>query len=269
MIALRELTTIKELEQMEKIEQDVWSMPPLPIHQTLTAIKNGGIIIGAFEDDKIIGFSYAFTGFKDGQTYLCSHMLGIEENYRSKKIGEQMKKKQQEIAIRKGYTEIHWTYDPLETRNAYLNLTKLKGICSVYMENAYGEMKDGLNKGLPSDRFEVHWHISSEHVTEVVTENYDNATPLNEVSFDDNIPVCTMFQSRHFSAEAYSLEVPKDFQHVKARNRDIAMDWRMTTRNIFQELFAAGYSAVQLIPGKYTAKYIFVKQNTLQLGGSK
>src|SRR5699024_5180647 len=121
MITLKELTTIKELEQMELIEQGVWDMSPLPIHQTLTAIKNGGIIIGAFDDNKIIGFSYAFAGFKDGQTYLCSHMLGIEEDYRSKKIGEQMRQKQQEIAIRKGYKEIHWTYDPLETRNAYLN----------------------------------------------------------------------------------------------------------------------------------------------------
>jgi Uncharacterized conserved protein len=85
MIALRELTTIKDLEQLEKIERNVWDMPPLPIHQTLTAVKNGGIIIGAFDKKEIIGFSYGFAGFKDSQTYLCSHMLGIEEEYRSKK----------------------------------------------------------------------------------------------------------------------------------------------------------------------------------------
>lgn len=269
MIALRELTTIKELEQMEKIEQDVWNMPPLPIHQTLTAIKNGGIIIGAFEDDKMIGFSYAFAGFKDGQTYLCSHMLGIEENYRSKKIGEQMKKKQQEIAIRKGYTEIHWTYDPLETRNAYLNLTKLKGICSVYMENAYGEMKDGLNKGLPSDRFEVHWHIASNHVLEMKDIDYSKAVPLNKVRGSNHLQTVTMFHNEQLDKDVYSLEVPKDFQKIKADNHELALDWRLKTRDIFKRLFAAGYAAVHLIPGKYTAEYIFLKQNVLNLGGYK
>lgn len=269
MITLKELTTIKELEQMELIEQGVWDMSPLPIHQTLTAIKNGGIIIGAFDDNKIIGFSYAFAGFKDGQTYLCSHMLGVEEDYRSKKIGEQMKQKQQEIAIRKGYKEIHWTYDPLETRNAYLNLTKLNGICSVYMENAYGEMQDGLNKGLPSDRFEIHWHIKSEHVSRKEIPDYLSAVALNKVSVSDNLPFITMFHNEQYKADVYSLEVPKDFQNVKSKNQALALEWRMSTRKIFQELFAAGYAAVHLIPGKYTAEYIFVKTDTLKLGGHK
>ncbi len=267
MITLRELTAIKDLELLGDIEQNIWNTHRLPIHQTLTAVKNGGIIIGAFEEDKIIGFSYAFAGFKDGQTYLCSHMLGIEENYRSKGIGEQLKKKQQKIAVQKGYTEIRWTYDPLETRNAYLNLTKLNGICSVYMENAYGEMNDGLNKNLPSDRFEVHWHISSEHVTGVEVKNYDNPVPLNEVSVHNGIPACTIIHSEKLTAEVYSFTVPKDFQHVKTENHELALNWRMTTRNLFQELFSEGYAAVHLIPGKYTAKYIFVKHNTLELGG--
>lgn len=269
MIALRELTTIKDLEQLEKIERNVWDMPPLPIHQTLTAVKNGGIIIGAFDKKEIIGFSYGFAGFKDGQTYLCSHMLGIEEKYRSQKIGERLKRKQQEIAIRKGYSEIHWTYDPLETRNAYLNLTKLKGICSVYMENAYGEMKDGLNKGLPSDRFEVHWHISSGHVREAETVNYKNPVPLNEVNINNGLPSCTVFHEEQLTEDIYGFEVPKDFQHIKSENQEIAMEWRMLTRKIFQDLFRAGYAAVHLIPEKYTATYIFVKENTLNLGGHK
>lgn len=267
MILLKELKTISELEQLEKIEQNIWNMPPLPTHQTLTAVKNGGIIIGAFEKDKIIGFSYAFAGFKGDQTYLCSHMLGIEDNFRSKGIGEYLKKKQLEIAIRKGYTEIRWTYDPLETRNAYLNLTKLKGICSVYTENAYGEMKDELNKGLPSDRLEVQWHIASNHVLEMKDIDYSKAVPLNKVSGSNHLQAVTMFHNEQLDKDVYSLEVPKDFQKIKAENHELALDWRLKTRDIFKRLFAAGYVAVHLIPGKYTAKYIFVKQNTLQLGG--
>lgn len=267
MISLRELTEIKDLEILGEIEKNIWNTHQLPIHQTLTAVKNGGIIIGAFDNDKIIGFSYAFAGFKNGQIYLCSHMLGIDEGYRSKGIGGSLKNKQQEIAIQKGYREIRWTYDPLETRNAYLNLTKLKGICSVYKENAYGEMKDDLNKGLPSDRFEVHWHISSEHVTAVKAENYNNAVSLNKVNIRNGIPACAVLYNEKLTAEVYSFTVPKDFQHVKAYNPELAVEWRLITRNIFQKLFSAGYTAVHLIPGKHTAQYIFVKHNTLQLGG--
>ena len=268
MITLRVLTAIGDLKLIGDIEHSIWNTHRLPIHQTLTAVKNGGIIIGAFDGHNIIGFSYGFAGFKDGQTYLCSHMLGIEEKYRSKKIGEQLKRKQQEVAVQKGYTEIRWTYDPLETRNAYLNLTKLKGICSVYMENAYGEMKDGLNKGLPSDRFEVHWHIAGGHVLKQEKTDYSNALPLNTVSISNHLPVSKMFHNEQLSAEVYSLEVPKDFQHVKSEDHALALEWRMNTRNIFQKLFAAGYAAVHLIPRKYTAQYIFVKRNTLQLGGN-
>ena len=267
MILLKELKTISELEQLKKIEQSIWNMPPLPIHQTLTAVKNGGIIIGAFDKDNIIGFSYGFAGLRHEQIYLCSHMLGIEEEYRSKKIGEQLKRKQQQIAVEKGYKEIHWTYDPLETRNAYLNLTKLNGICSVYIENAYGEMKDELNNGLPSDRFEVHWHIASNHVLGMKDIDYSKAVPLNKVSGSIHLPAVTMFHNEQLDKDVYSLEVPKDFQKIKAENHELALDWRLKTRDIFKRLFAAGYAAVHLIPGKYTAKYIFVKHNTLQLGG--
>ena len=267
MITLKELTNIEELEQLEIIEQNVWGMESLPVHQTLTAVKNGGIIVGAFDNNRIIGFSYGFAGFKDDQVYLCSHMLGIETEYRSKKIGEQLKKKQLEIAQQKGYTEIHWTYDPLETRNGYLKLSKLNGISSVYMENAYGEMKDGLNKGLPSDRFEVHWHITSDHVKNPPV--YDNLIFLNSVSNHSQVPVCSQLDDTSLTEAVYAVEVPKDFQRIKNEDKNAALDWRMKTRELFNKLFESGYAAIQLIPGKYTAHYIFVKKDTLKLGGNQ
>ena len=138
MIEIKELTTIEELKALKHIEKAVWDMDPLPTHQTLTAVKNGGLVIGAYDGENLIGFSYGFAGFSGSQTYLCSHMLGIIDNYRSKKIGEKLKQKQRQVALRKGYSKMHWTFDPLETRNAYLNLSKLRGIVDVYIEDAYG-----------------------------------------------------------------------------------------------------------------------------------
>lgn len=78
-------------------------MPTIPLHQTMTAVKNGGLIIGAYDGDKLVGFSYGFAGFTEGEPYLCSHMLGIHPDYRSQKIGEQLKLRQRELAIDMGY----------------------------------------------------------------------------------------------------------------------------------------------------------------------
>ena len=175
MVVIRELTTLAEMEEVQVIEHKVWGMPPIPTHQTLTAVKNGGIMIGAYDGDKMVGFSYGFPGFKDGKIYLCSHMLGIDAAYRSQGIGERLKWKQREIAIAKGYDRMHWTYDPLETRNGYLNLTKLNGICDTYIENCYGEMDDEFNKVLPSDRFEVHWYLKARMLLKNM--NRTSATP--------------------------------------------------------------------------------------------
>lgn len=267
MIEIKELKTLAELEEVGDIEDKVWGMPALPTHQTLTAVKNGGIVVGAYDGDKLIGFSYGFPGFKNGHTYLCSHMLGIDEAYRSRKIGEQLKWKQCAVALDKGYTEMHWTFDPLETRNAYLNLSKLNGICHTYIENAYGDMKDGINKGIPSDRFEIHWHLDSTHVKEKIEVVIDSAVQINKTTFQNGLLKFLSSIEGQYTADVYSLNVPKDFQKLKQSNHEAALEWRYKTRSIFQDLFSSNYTAVKLIPGEHLATYIFVKKETLQLGG--
>lgn len=266
MAVIKELKTMDELAMVQDIEQQIWEQVPVPLHQTYTAVKNGGIMLGAFEGGDIVGFSYGFAGFKDGKTFLCSHMLGIRPAHRSRKIGEQLKWRQREIAIAKGYNLIRWTFDPLETRNAYLNLTKLNGICNTYIENCYGEMKDGINKGLPSDRFEVNWHLESPHVSVRPRQAPEDAVPLNAVGENGSgLPVYTEGEVGDLDAPAYALAVPKEFQQLKADDPGLALDWRMKTREKFGSLFTAGYSAVHLQPYEFHAEYVFVKTGDLRL----
>lgn len=268
MIEIRELTTMVEMEQVQELEQKVWKTEAVPTHQTLTAVKNGGIMVGAYEGEQLVGFSYGFAGFRNGKSYVCSHMLGIDEGYRSQGIGEKLKRKQREMAIEKGYDRMQWTYDPLETRNGYLNLTKLNGICDTYVENCYGEMQDGLNEGLPSDRFELHWHLTSPYVVEKHVPTTEDAAALSTLSFnEESLPVFVAGNDQTLTQPAYSITVPKDFQALKAASRELAMDWRLQTRAQFQKLFKAGYAAVRLQPYETYNEYIFVKKETLALGG--
>ncbi|MDD1505054.1 GNAT family N-acetyltransferase [Lysinibacillus sp. CNPSo 3705] len=270
MIDIREIKTIEQLEQVQQLEYNVWGMPSIPIHQTLTAVKNGGIVVGAYDGDQLVGFSYGFSGFREGKSYLCSHMLGIDENYRSQGIGEQLKYAQQAIAIDRGYDLMVWTFDPLETRNGFLNLSKLNGICYTYIENCYGEMQDGLNKGLPSDRFEVCWHITSNYVSKNVSIDTTDAIPvascvLNEQGFLR----LYITENLKYKEDLYTLPVPKDFQALKLQDPALALDWRFKTRYLLQRLFAQGYAAVQLQQQEYYNEYVLVKLETLDLEGVK
>lgn len=269
MMIIKELKTLEEMQQVQLLEKKVWKMEPIPTHQTLTAVKNGGIMVGAYDGEQLIGFSYGFPGFKDGKVYLCSHMLGIDENYRSRGIGEQLKQAQRKLAIEKGYKEIHWTYDPLEIRNGYLNLTKLNGICNTYIENCYGEMQDNFNKGLPSDRFEVHWHITSDYVEKKIDPVTEEPESLGEIQFDEKgLPTLNLAPLNSLTKSVYSLPVPLNFQQLKSESINHALHWRMETRKVFEWLFNQGYTAVRIQNKPKWNEYIFVKNSMLNLGGN-
>lgn len=268
MMECRELTTMEEMESVQRLDELIWDADPVPTHQTSTAIKNGGIMLGLYNKDKLIGFSYSFPGFRHNQIYLCSHMLGIHPDYQSKGLGEQLKMKQREVALEKGYDRIHWTFDPLETKNGYLNLSKLNGVCHTYVENCYGEMKDKLNKGLPSDRFEVYWYIKSSYVAEKQQPYTEGAIPLNSYTVNEaGLPAFKHIEETELTADVYSLVVPKDFQTLKANDKILALDWRYQTREKFQQLFQAGYTTVRNKPEEIISTYYFVKKSTLELGG--
>lgn len=267
-ITTRKLETIEEMRLVQSLEKTVWGSESIPIHQTYTAVTNGGLILGAFDGEEIVGFSYGFTGFSNGKTYLCSHMLGIHPDYQLMGIGKTLKEEQRKFAIEMGYDLITWTFDPLESRNAYLNLSKLYGICDIYLENWYGEMEDGLNKGLPSDRFKIEWWIKSERVEEqwvptithfdrpFMVGKSEQGSPTLEWSEQD-IPT---------NSAGIEIPIPENFQSIKKNEPALALDWRLKIRAIFQRLFSEGYALVSVNRTTLGIHYYqVVKRNTIPL----
>ncbi|WP_026575844.1 GNAT family N-acetyltransferase [Bacillus sp. UNC438CL73TsuS30] len=247
-VEIRQLTTIEELEQVQQLEKAVWKDQVIPVHQTLTAVKNGGIIVGAFHQHQLVGFSYGFPGFVNGKPFLCSHMLGIDENFRGQGIGEFLKKAQKNVAIEMGYDLLTWTYDPLESVNAFLNLTKLKAICSTYVKNCYGDMKDGLNQGLPSDRFQVEWWITNPYIMEEHQDEPSKIERLPYLQTGNGFPqLADLNPSNYFSHEALLVPVPKQFQQMKKDEPELALDWRLKTREMFNTLFDNGFAAIKVV----------------------
>lgn len=240
-IIMKRLATIDELQQMQKVEAAVWNVATIPIHHTYTALNNGGIIIGAFDGEKMIGFLYSFPGFTNGQSYICSHMLGILPAYRTSNLGVKMKQKQAELAKDAGFSMITWTFDPLESKNAYINLHQLQAVGAIYLENHYGDLNDGLNTGLPTDRIQIIWDMKSpkeriDHVDETQTllKVGEQSRPLQE-------PQDITKGKRWF------VGIPGDFQTIKTNDFALAKAWRFESRVIFQQLFAFKFQAVDYI----------------------
>lgn len=259
-VDIRPLKTMEDLQLVQPIERAVWNNPPIPLHQTFTAIQNGGIACGAFVKEKIVGYVYGFPGFSKGETYLCSHMLAILPEYRGQDIGKQLKIAQAEQAKQLGYSFMTWTYDPLESRNAHLNLNKLKAYGAIYSPNHYGELTDDLNQGLPSDRFIIEWHFTKQSLERIgyvdkdllLLKMNDSGHPEKTALFArDNLPASNYFY----------MAFPTNFQTLKRDNMALAKQWRLKTGEIFSRVFAKGYVATEVIfKGQFSQGfYVFQK----------
>lgn len=248
-IEIRQLLTTEQLAKTQEVERAVWNMEPIPLHQTFTAIKNGGIALGAYDGDKMVGYVYGFPGFAEGKTYLCSHMLGILPGYRGKQIGETLKIEQAKVARRLGYSLMTWTFDPLESRNAHLNLNKLRARGAVYSPDHYGELTDDLNQGLPSDRLIIEWELHVEPLKPV--RSLDKELLLLDVDSNHEPMLTKLFDQTSLpKSDVFFVKVPLNFQDIKRDNIDLANKWRLTTRRVFVHLFEKGFQATDIIVNK-------------------
>ncbi|WP_040227151.1 hypothetical protein [Bhargavaea cecembensis] len=262
---IRPFASKEEMSQVAALEQAVWGMDPTPVHQLFTAVKNGGILLGAFDGGRAVGFQYSFAGFDGKGAYLCSHMLGILPEYRHSGLGADMKRVQADIARDLGYDLVRWTFDPLESRNAYLNIHKLGGVVGTYLENCYGEMNDALNAGLPTDRFEVDWRIREARVTEGKRPApYDAERPFRTGVTPDAFPVLETEHAKLPDGPAFAVPVPADFQAIKKGDAALALDWRMKTRELFVRSFGNGYVLEDVRrKDERINEYILKKQDTV------
>jgi predicted GNAT superfamily acetyltransferase len=250
-LTIRSLTTTTELEEVRALESRVWGKEEAtPVHQTLTAVKNGGLVLGAFLNEKLIGFQYSFPGFDGTCVYLCSHILAVDPAYRSMGIGAKLKHAQRQESKKKGYSYISWTYDPLESANGYLNIGKLGAVCSTYIENCYGDMNDPLNANLPSDRFVVEWASAEDTKRAQPTYTPDQIMDASLIQWtltDEGFPSVTGIDEKWLDHDVVSVAIPSAFQQMKEVSPSLALDWRMRTRRVFQMCFAKGFEVTNFM----------------------
>ncbi|OQY28857.1 MAG: hypothetical protein B6I38_08800 [Anaerolineaceae bacterium 4572_5.1] len=263
---IRLLENINEMQMIEKLMSDIWrggAEDAVPSHILIALIHNGGLALGAFEDDEMVGFVFGFPGISKTpqgfQVKHCSHQMGVHPDHRGKDIGFALKKAQWQMARQQGLDLITWTYDPLLSKNAHINIARLGAVCNTYRRNEYGNMVDELNAGLASDRFQVDWRLNTKRVKRRLgndsravlgLSHYDKADTQYLYAPDSDSASGLLRPPKDFSPPNNSLaliEIPSDFQTLRGIDLSLAQDWRFFTRKVFEESFNAGYLVTDFI----------------------
>ena len=184
-VTIRKCEALEEMQACFALQKEVWKFADadlIPVRMFVVAGKIGGQVIGAFlqtndkrNDDrdgegKLIGFALAIPGMRNGYCYLHSQMLAVRQQYRNGGLGRRMKLYQREEALARGFELMEWTFDPLEIKNAYLNIEKLGAIARRYNVNQYGITSSPLQGGLPTDRLVAEWWMKSKRVEAVLAD---------------------------------------------------------------------------------------------------
>jgi predicted GNAT superfamily acetyltransferase len=266
------------MELVEELQRLVWlgsETDVVPAHLLLAAVHNGGLVLGAYAPEvdaaaavatQLVGFVFGFPGLyrtPDGpRPKHASHLLGVRPDFRNRGLGFALKRAQWQMIRHQGLDLITWTFDPLLSRNAYLNITQLGAVCNTYRREEYGNMRDSLNAGLASDRFQVDWWINTKRVqrrlgrqvrlqldlAHVLATGARILNPSQSSRQGFPAPGDKGIEIPEGGAEPILLvEIPADFQAIREHEPELAQSWRITTRHLFEGLFAAGYLVTELI----------------------
>jgi predicted GNAT superfamily acetyltransferase len=196
MIEYRQLFSLPEFEDVLRLQKTIWGFADielLPLRFLVVVTRVGGHVFGAYDGGQMAGFCFAIPGVKPGgMTYLHSHMLGVLPGYHNAGIGRHLKLMQRDEALGRGIRLIEWTFDPMELKNAFLNIEKLGAIVRRYTENSYGLTASPLHGGLPTDRCTAEWWLDSPRVRAVLSgsvaaQSSDRQEAVERVSYPTDI----------------------------------------------------------------------------------
>ena len=225
-LVLRKCEGLEELRACLALQKEVWNFTDIelvPLRIFVVATKVGGQVMGAFEGKDLVGFAMAIPGFRSGHAYLYSHMLAVRKDYRNAGVGRRLKLLQREDGMARGFALMEWTFDPLEIKNAYLNIEKLGAITRRYNENQYGITSSPLQGGLPTDRLVAEWWFKSRRVERAIA---DEPKPKFEVQQTIAVP-----------AQIYAWK-------AAPATREQAHGVQEKNRQVFLQSFAAGLSVL-------------------------
>jgi predicted GNAT superfamily acetyltransferase len=223
-IEIRQLFHLEDFTAIFELQKTIWSYADselIPMRFLAVVAKVGGHVFGAYDGPRMIGFCFAIPGIKpDGRPYLHSHMLGVLPAYRNAQVGRRLKLRQRDDALARGIALIEWTFDPLELKNAFLNIEKLGAIVRVYKENLYGTTTSPLHGGLPTDRCTAEWWIDSPRVHAILG---GTGSPPSQSAERISYPADIAVIRQHDTARARQIQITNARLFLDAFARSLAV----------------------------------------------
>jgi predicted GNAT superfamily acetyltransferase len=223
-IRVRKCASLEEFHRCVHLQREIWGEDDLevePATMFVVASQTGGQVLGAFEGEKLVGYTLAVVGVRDSKMYLHSHMTGVAEGYRDRGVGRALKLFQREEALGRGIRLIEWTFDPLELRNAHFNLNRLGAICREYRTNLYGVTTSPLHRGLPTDRLVAEWRLDSARVVAAIND-----------------------LTKEPAGAPATIELPRELERWKQEDPAQIGQLQSRVRQEFTSWFARGYAAI-------------------------
>lgn len=240
-LEIRDITTFDEIDACIELQRTTWSLPDVdltPSRLFVMARYAGTPPIGAFDGTgRLIGFLHMLPARFEGVDAIYSHMLAVEPAYRDRGVGHALKLEQRRRALAAGTRLVVWTFDPLQSRNAHLNVNRLGAIIRRYVVDFYGARHASVfDAGIGSDRVFAEWWVASEHVRRTLDGG-----------------------RRATSSSAATVAIPLDLGAIKAGSAEAALYWRRRTRLAFQSHLARGLAATALErdPAARESRYVF------------
>ena len=217
-VEIRPLRTLEEFHSTLPLQSEIWGFDQADlVAPRLFGVfdRIGGSCLGAYLGGELVGFSLAFAAFKPGgRRYWHSHMVGVRPRRHGQGVGYQIKLRQREEALAVGLDLIEWTFDPLQSRNAYFNVEKLGVDVQAYLPDFYGITSSELHGALPTDRLVAAWNLRSPRAI-----------------------ACLEGRPHPGSASAEQIEIPARISDVPRKR---AAEIQARVRESFQAAFASG-----------------------------
>ena len=240
MIETRELTTHAEFNDAVRLQQEIWGFKDvelLPLRLFVVATKIGGQAFGAFDAKRMVGFCLSIPGLKaGGKSYLHSHMLGVLPEYRDSGVGRRLKLAQRDDALARGIELIEWTFDPLETKNAYFNIERLGAVVRRYVLNQYGTTTSHLHGGLPTDRCVAEWWVASSRAQAIIAGKKFQRNPVEA-----------------------RIAIPAEIAEIRAHDQTRARAIQKQASDEFGRAFDSGLAVIGFEKSKRAGTYLLGK----------
>jgi predicted GNAT superfamily acetyltransferase len=269
-VRIRALDSHQDFERVLHVQRAVWKHEDAdltPVHQFVISSRLGAILLGAFVGRDLAGFVYSFPAVFDGRFCQHSHLLAVLPEFQGYGLGKALKWAQREEAVKRGYGLVTWTFDPLQTRNANLNLQALGALSRTYFHNFYGLTAAlCLGPGIPTDRLLIEWPIRGSRVRARARGKgkkpcYDASKfrkALERKAGEEGTFAPPARPRLSLEDAVVLVEVPRDIKALAFRC-DLIAAWQTSLRRVLQAYFGRGYYADYFIFGD-RCFYVLKKQ---------